>query len=372
MKNHEEYVRVGIIMAGGSGERFWPLSRRNRPKQLLRLASASKSMIEEAVERLAPIIAPQHIYIVTGEHLVDIIRDAEIGVAARNVLAEPSKRNTGGCLSYAAAYMLDAYRDSKVSMAVTTADHVIGDGDRFRETVLAALEAAEEHGVLATHGIVPTRPETGYGYIQAQEDEGPLEERHGIQVFPVAAFHEKPNKEKARDFIDTGSYYWNSGMFFWTLDTFLREMADARPKMAETIHNMAAAMEHNDKGSVKRIFETLEDISIDYALMEHSRKVVVARADYAWDDVGAWTSLDRTREKDAEGNVTQGDPVLIDSTNCIVYNEPGADAMAVSVVGARDLVVVVSKDGVLVVPKEHAQDVRDAVSELKARGSKHV
>ena len=367
-------TRVGVIMAGGSGERFWPLSRKNRPKQLLKLTDPDKNMLEEAVARLAPIIPPSHIFIVTGEHLVDPIIKGDVGIPEENVLAEPAKRNTAGCLVFAAAHMLATYGGdgSNISMAVVTADHQIGNPGRFRETVSAALQMAEDNAVLATHGILPTRPETGYGYIQAASVENPIHEENGISIFPVAAFHEKPNQEKAEDFIAEKKYYWNSGMFFWRVDTFLNELANPKPKMVEAVQDMTSGMKRNDKLTVRTIFESLENISIDYALMEHAKNVVVVRADYPWDDVGAWTSLDRTRDQDDNGNVLIGDPVVLESNNCIVYNEAGKDDIAVSVIGAKDLIVVVTDDGVLVVPKDKAQHVRHAVSELRAQGSDQV
>jgi mannose-1-phosphate guanylyltransferase len=188
----------------------------------------------------------------------------------------------------------------------------------------------------------------------------------------VAAFHEKPNQEKAEEFIATGSYYWNSGMFFWRLDSFLKELDSANPELANATREMATAMHANDKGTVRNIFEKLDNISIDYALMEHAKHVMVTRADYPWDDVGAWTSLERSRRPDDHGNVVEGEPILVDCKDCIVYNDAGADQMSVGVVGVDDLIVVVSKDGVLVIPKDRAQDVRHAVTELKARGSRHI
>ncbi len=374
MQSSESIVRVGIIMAGGSGERFWPVSRRHHPKQLLRLTSPNETMLGEAVSRIAPLIPPERVYVVTAEHLVQAIQDADVGVPSDNVIAEPCKRNTGGCLAFAAAHVLAHHGGdpARISMAVITADHLIGDTDRFRRTVDVALEIAEKNGVLATHGIIPTRPETGYGYIQAEDMDNPVWDSGDILAYPVAAFHEKPNHDKAQDFIATGSYFWNSGMFFWRIDTFLEELEAARPDMAEAVRKMHEAMNMNDKGSVRAIFEGLDDISIDYALMEHAKQVVVVGADYPWDDVGAWTSLDRTREHDEQGNVARGGPVLIDTHNSIVYNDVGAEDMAVSVVGMDNVVVVVSKDGVLVVPKDRAQDVRHAVAELKARGAKQI
>jgi len=374
MAKTKDCTRVAIIMAGGSGERFWPLSRKARPKQLLCLSSETQTMLAEAVSRLEPIIPADRVYVVTGDHLVEPIRAAQTGVPDQNVIAEPCKRNTAGCLVYATAHLLASFDSNgdDLSIAVVTADHIIGNADRFRETVSTCLHTVEQEPVLATQGIVPTRPETGYGYIQADINNAADLPADAVPVYPVAAFHEKPNHDKAEDFVASGDYFWNSGMFFWRVSVFLDALGKARPEMRDAALAMANAMRDNDKGTVTEIFEALENISIDYALMEHAKNTVVARADFEWDDVGAWTSLDRTREKDDAGNVVHGEAVLIDSHDCIVYNDVDAADMAVSVVGARDLVVVVSKDGVLVVPKEHAQDVRHAVSELKARGSKQV
>ncbi len=366
----KDTIRVGVIMAGGSGERFWPLSRRVRPKQLLCLTSPGQTLLAEAVARLEPIVPPENVYIVTGRHLVNPIRDANTCLPRQNVIAEPCKRNTSGALAYAAAYMMAQYDVSPehITMAVTTADHEIRDAERFQQTVAATLDAIERDNVLATLGIVPTRPETGYGYIQIAGDSPSLTDGN-VPIYPVTAFHEKPNREKAEDFVASGRYFWNSGMFFWRLSTFLEELDAIRPALAEATRRMADAMRADDDVTVQELFEELEDISIDYALMEHARRVVMARAEFAWDDIGSWPALDRTMTRDAHGNVGVGDPVLIDCEECIIYNEPGGDHVAVGVIGCRDIIVVVTSDGVLVAPKDRAQDVRKVVGELKVRGA---
>ncbi len=366
-------TRFGVIMAGGSGERFWPVSRRDHPKQLLRLTRPDQTMLGEAVERLSPLIPPGRIIIATATHLVEPIRKAKVGVPDANILAEPAKRNTSGCLAYAAAWLMAHHGvPESLTMAVVTADHLIGDPDRFRAAVAASLDAAEAQDVLVTQGIVPDRPETGYGYIQAKNFSATISGRSEIAAYEVAAFHEKPNREAAERFVAAGNYFWNSGMFFWRLSTFLAELDHARPALAQATRAMAEALRVGDANKAAAIFESLDDISIDYALMEKAQRALVVRADYPWDDVGAWTSLDRTRTHDAQGNVAEGGPVLIDTTNSIIYNAAGPDAMAVSVVGMDNVVVVVSPDGVLVIPKDRAQDVRHAVAELKKRGGKHV
>ncbi|HQE82996.1 MAG TPA: sugar phosphate nucleotidyltransferase [Candidatus Hydrogenedentes bacterium] len=366
-------IRAAVIMAGGSGERFWPLSRRLRPKQLLCLTSPNRTLLAEAVSRVAPVVPPKDMYIVTGRHLVDPIREAGTGVPPENVIAEPCKRNTSGALAYAAACMMARYdaAPQNITMAVTTADHEIGDAERFQQTVAAALDVVERDGVLATLGVAPTRAETGYGYIQIAEDARFVSEGD-VAIYPVTAFHEKPNREMAEGFVSSGRYFWNSGMFFWRISDFLDELDRVRPALAMAVRDMAEAAKEGDELGVHKIFEKLEDISIDYALMEHARRVVMARAEFPWDDIGAWPALDRTMARDSRGNAGRGEPVLIDCDNCIVYNEPGSGKVAVGVVGCEDLIVVVTSDGVLVAPKDRAQDVRLVVAELKARGTGQV
>lgn len=367
-------VRIGIIMAGGFGERFWPLSRWDRPKQLLRLTNPDQSMLEEAVARIAPLISPEQTYVATGEHLVEPIRQAKVGVPDENVIAEPCKRNTSGALAYAAAHALAAHGGdgTRLTMAVTTADHRIGDAKRFRKTIGVAMDTAEQEQTLVTLGVTPSRPETGYGYIQAREEMRECSDLNNIQVCAVSAFHEKPRRERAEDFVASGRYFWNSGMFFWTIATFLKELDEVRPQLARATRDMAEAMRANNPNRVRKIFEKLEDISIDYALMERAKRVMVVRADFPWDDVGAWPALDRSHTPDAEGNILVGEPVVIESEDCIVYNEAGPDDMAVAVVGVEDLVVVVTRDAVLVVPKNRAQDTRHVVKELKRRNARQV
>ncbi|HPO14248.1 MAG TPA: mannose-1-phosphate guanylyltransferase [Candidatus Hydrogenedentes bacterium] len=353
--------RVAVIMAGGSGERFWPLSRMHRPKQLLCLTSETDSLLQEAVKRIAPLIPPEDVYIQTGLHLQSVIQQANIGVPAENVLAEPCKRNTSGCLAYATAHLLAKYheRAEDVTLAVLTADHVIDDPDAFRATVHSALDAAEQHNALVTIGITPTRPATGYGYIHASSSQG--------DILTVKAFHEKPSLEKAQHYLDSGEFYWNSGMFFWKASTFLAELEQNNPPLAQVTRSMAEAMRQQDTAKVNTIFETIEDLSIDYALMEKTHCVRMARARFGWDDIGTWAALDRTRTPDDQGNVTFGSPVLVECHNAIVYNAPGPGKMTVGVVGLDNIIVVATEDAVLVLPKNRSEDVRAVLQELRRR-----
>ena len=366
-----EIVRFGLIMAGGAGERFWPLSRRARPKQLLPLTHPDKSMLGVAVQNVAPAIPPERIYIITGSHLAGPIRAAAVGVPDANVLAEPCKRNTSGALAYATAYLMAAHPDlgpESLSLAIMTADHRIDNSDLFCKTVEAALAAAETQNALVVCGIVPTRPDTGFGYIQVAEDATAIGgSGEGPAVVPVAAFHEKPDAERAAAFVSSGQYFWNSGMFFWKASTFLDELSAARPQLAQATRDMADALRTGDEAEAGRIFEGLEDLSIDYALMERARRVLMVRGEFPWQDVGSWPAL-----HEGEGNLLVGSPVVHDVSDSIIFNAVGDERVAVGVAGVAGLVVVVTDDAVLVVPKERAQDVRHLVKALKDRHARQV
>ncbi len=365
-------MQVIVIMAGGAGERFWPLSRRNHPKQLLTLTGSGQSLLSEAVERSMAIVPPENIYIATGLHLQEAIREADLGIPDCNVIAEPSRRNTAGCLIYAAAHILATHPSvtpEEVTMGVLTADHRIPDTTPFVETVRSAMDAAETQSALVTVGIQPVRPETAYGYIEVSPNAASLNEPGKCPLFPVVSFKEKPSPSAAAQYISTGRYFWNSGMFFWRLSTFQNEFGRANPVMAETLEDLTDAMMAKDENRANRIFDAMPNISIDYALMEKSGRVNVIPGNFLWDDLGAWDSLYRTFPLDNNGNVSYGEPVLIDCKNCVVYNGPGQKKMAVATVGLEDIIVVISDDGVLVLPKERAQDVRKAVITLRDRGA---
>ena len=362
-------------MAGGAGERFWPLSRKNRPKQLLNLTDPSKSLLEESVGRIAALIPPEQVFVATGRHLQAPIRAADLPIPDENVIAEPCKRNTAGCLVYAAAVALARFDSSAsdLTMAVVTADHQIGEVEKFLHTVEVALAAAETEQALVTIGIKPTRAATGYGYIEIPE--GAVTCAGSSREFPVykvASFHEKPDLYTANQYLESGRFLWNSGMFFWTVSAFLSELDQTAPQYAETCRQMQTAIANGDEQTVEEVFAALPGESIDYVLMEHARNVLVTPGTFPWDDVGSWDALERTFPHDGNGNVTVGDPVLVESSNCIVYNEPGADQTAVAIVGCEDLVVVTTKDGMLVVPKERVQGVRAAVKALKERNASQL
>ena len=344
-------------MAGGVGERFWPLSRAARPKQLLRLGSRDATLLEEAVDRIRPLVPEHAICIATSRPLAEPIANARC-VPAGQVLAEPNKRNTLGCLCWVAANEIARGRRDAVH-AVLTADHKIGDPEAFRTCVAAALQTAVETGGLVTLGIRPTRPETGYGYIETERDR-----TLGTGAVGVARFCEKPDGETAARFLDSGNFLWNSGMFFWTLAGFLRELEQAQPGVHLVTLAMAEALRAGDSPAAEALFDELPSISIDFALMEKASEVWVHEAGFAWDDLGAWDALARGLGSDADGNTTVGEVVAIDCHGSTLVNEhPG---LIVAALGLEGIAVVATPDAVLVVPANKAQRVREIVDRLKA------
>lgn len=348
--------QFAVIMAGGSGERFWPLSRQNHPKQLLRLTNPQQTLLEEAVVRIAPLVGRENVRIATSTTILEPVRASGL-LPPECVFAEPCRRNTLGALVWAVATLAASLPDGEdFSMAVLTADHMILQPPLFRQTVASALDVAERHGALVTIGVAPTRPETGYGYIE-------LDAATSMGGgFRVASFREKPALDVAREYIDTGRFLWNSGMFFWLGSSFRRELSEAAPEAAGVLDQIVAALRAGDRARAEAAFETLPSVSIDYALMEKATRVAVVPGRFAWDDVGAWDALERTMPRDDDGNVAIGAVAEVGAHGCVFYND--APGVTIAAVGVQDLVVVVSKDAVLVVPKDQAQRVKEIMTQL--------
>lgn len=347
---------IAIIMAGGAGERFWPLSRAKRPKQLLRLGSRDATLLEEAVARIEPLVGHANVFVATGRTLAGPVAEAGC-VPEGNVLAEPAKRNTLGCLCWVAANEIAKGRLDAVH-AVLTADHKIGDTEAFRKSVAAALETAVSTGGLVTLGIRPTRPETGYGYIEMAED-SPLP----TGAFRVAQFREKPDLETAQGYVESGRFLWNSGMFFWTLQGFMKELERAQPEAHGITQRIAERLQSGDIAGAEATFEELPSISIDYALLERAEQVWVHEAGFAWDDLGAWDALGRSLGADGGGNTTVGDVLAIDCRNTTLVNEH--EGLLLAALGVHNLAIVATPDAILVVPNEDAQRVREIVERLR-------
>lgn len=324
---------------------------------MLRLTSKTETLLEEAVNRIAPLVGADHVLIATSTLLADIV-GAEGLVEARNVLAEPDRRNTLGCLVWAAAQLAARHEVGEaVSMAVLTADHKIDDPEGLRHTVAQALDIAEATGALVTIGIPPDRAETGYGYVELDRED-PVGSGSRVK-----SFREKPDAEAAQEYLDRGTFLWNSGMFFWTLSAFFEQLRAADHELADVAAEITALIRAGDEAGAIKAFQRLPNRSIDYALMERAPHVAVVPAQFPWDDVGAWDAVARSMPTDEQGNVTEGDTVLVDVNNSVIYNEN--PDLVVSVVGAEDLIVIATKDAVMVCNKNDAQRVREIVAKLQ-------
>jgi len=362
--------RYAGIMAGGSGERFWPLSRYRLPKQLLKLPGQSKTLLGETLERLKGIVPDQQIFILTAEHLAQSILLSDSELSAQNLLIEPLKRNTAGCLCWLAANLLaKGVEPGETTLAILPSDHRISPLEQFRETVGHAMDVAEKSGAIVTVGLKPIRPETGYGYIEAElsRDSG---DQSSSYAYPVKQFHEKPAPEVAELYASNPAFLWNSGMFFWRLDTFLSEIERVAPLHFSVIQRLVPLIEMGDILQAERTFAELPDISIDYLLLEHAPNVLVLQAGFDWDDVGSWDALARYLDTDGLGNATVGDSVIEQSQGCIVHNE--SQNLTVCLSGVENLLVVTTDDAILICDKSRVQTVRDVVSRLRERNSRKL
>jgi len=343
-----------VIMAGGSGTRFWPLSREKMPKQLLRIGGED-TLIQQTVERILPLVRREDVFIVTNPALAD---DIGLQLAAKfgsswesGIILEPEAKNTAPAIGLAALQLLRI--DPEAIMVVLSADHAIRKGDELLALLGRAARAAAE-GYLVTLGIRPDRPETGYGYIKASAAvDG---------VCGVEAFVEKPDLETARGYLRDGGYYWNSGIFVWRAATLLAELGKHAPELRHGLEEIRAGLGSAAEDDViQQVFGRLEAISIDYAVMEKTDRARVIPADIGWSDVGSWTALDDVSPRDAAGNVICGNVVDIDSHDTIVY----ADKRLVATIGLNGLIVVDTPDATLVCSKERAQDVKKVVDRLR-------
>ncbi len=359
---------IAIIMAGGSGERFWPLSRCAYPKQLLKLKD-DQHMLAMAIHRIAPLVNAGDVYILTVEPLMDAIRRETPELPPENVIAEPEAKNTAACLALASAMVAEKYGEDVV-VIVLTADHFIHDEQAFQRDCGAAVEFAATSDGLLTFGIRPCRPETGYGYIEVGES---ASARHPI--FRVDSFREKPDKATAQRFLIDGDFFWNSGMFVWRNSVFQAALAQHLPAMHGVIPAMQAALAAGTAGAsdLAKVYQGLEKISIDVGLMERADKVYVLRASFDWDDIGTWTSLFRILQQDATGNAIFGNGVLLQSSDSIAYSidgsaEAGAKQRLVIGYNLQGMVIVSTPDAVLVLPAEDVQRVKEVVAFLRANG----
>lgn len=351
-----------VILAGGRGGRFWPLSTRRRPKQLLSLVG-EKTLLAQAVDRLDGLIEAANIFVITNADFVEAIQEAVPAIPAGNIIGEPVGRDTAAAVALACA--LVKQRDPHGVFSILTADHIIGDLPRFKTTLTESIRMAGAEDILVTIGMEPGEPSTGYGYIESGAEHCRSE---GITFLKAERFVEKPDQRTAEGYIASGNYFWNSGMFIWSVTSLEKAFARHRPQLAEMMQRLAPTI--GTVGFMDALsgeYEQLEKISVDYALMEPAGNIVMARGTFAWDDVGAWSALENHFEPDKEGNIAvgKGRCESIAAANNIVVSDP---ARLTALVGVDDVVVVHTNDVTLICSKAKAQEIKKLVAKLERLG----
>jgi mannose-1-phosphate guanylyltransferase len=334
-----------VILAGGKGERFWPLSTPDKPKPFLQFFS-ERSLLQQTFDRARKLVPASQILLVVGEQHERLSREQLPELSHDRILLEPVGRDTSAAIGYAS---LQLPADS--TMLLLPADHLIPDEEEFVLNVRAAAGFVEEEGGPCTFGIRPTRPETGYGYIEAGEDSV------APGIFPVKRFIEKPDAEKAEEYVRQKSYYWNSGMFLWTVSRIQELLRIHLPDLWSGLQRLSLQRE-----SFRKIYEELPKISIDYGVMQKADRVVVMLATFRWDDIGSWNSLPRMLETDTDGNLIWGRNIGMEISNCILY----AESLTMVTAGIRDLVIVQRGDHILICHKDHANRLKELLAKLSS------
>jgi mannose-1-phosphate guanylyltransferase len=357
--------RFVIIMAGGRGERFWPLSREKMPKQLLALLG-KKSFLQEAVERVLPLVPAKNIFVITNEAQLPEVRKQLPKIPKANLVAEPIGRDTCAAVTLGAA--LVGARSTTGVMAVLPADHVIPDAKKFQQVLGDAFDLASRGQAIVTIGIKPTGPDTGYGYIQLGQElpPPPGAKKTKTTFFKAERFVEKPNFERALEYVNGGQYRWNAGMFVWSFITVTNGLEKHQPEMFAACQRWFKVA--NNPAKLAKIlakeYPAIKKISIDYALMEHAQNVIVADGAFEWDDLGAWNALARHLKADAEGNCAVADFIHVDAARNIIYDARIKNKTPIAVVGLRDSILVQTDDAVLLAHKSQAQKVKELVRKL--------
>ncbi len=350
-----------VIMAGGSGTRFWPASRSDRPKQFLPISS-DRPMIAQTFARLEGFIPTERVLVVTSASQAQLVRECLPSLPEENLLAEPEARNTAPCIALAALEI--EKRDPDAVQVVLAADHVIEPADAFQRTVAAAAEQAASGGYLITLGIRPDHPATGYGYIRAGEEIARIDD---IPVYQVARFVEKPDRASADSFVKSGRFYWNSGMFIWSTASILEAFRTFLPEVHDGLRSVKT------EADLARVYAGLPSTQVDKAILERTDNALMLPIDYRWNDVGSWAALDRVVEPDAQGNrasLADGAQLIAeDAENCIAYAEGD---QVIALLGVSDLVVVHAGNATLVCPRERAEEVKRLVERLKEEGPRFL
>lgn len=354
--------RISVILAGGGGTRFWPLSRQNKPKQLINL-SGNDIMLNDTILRYESVIPAENTVIVTNKSQVELLNSILLEKVPRvNVLKEPLARNTAACILYAALVIQKKYGDAV--MVVLPSDHYFTDVDGFRNTLSKACEVAEETDKLVTIGIKPTFPSTGYGYINFNKQ---VNIHLPDSTYEVNEFVEKPAFEKAKKYIESGDYLWNSGMFIWKVSVILENFERYLPRLYKSLMQIYDYLGTElEEEYILKVYPLLQSISIDYGVLERSDEVLVVPGDFGWNDVGSWDALGAIFPPDDNGNIVKAKHEGINTKNSIVY---GNDRL-IATIGIEDLIIADTHDAILICPKSKAQDVKEIVELLKEKGMK--
>lgn len=339
-----------LIMAGGKGTRFWPLSTEEKPKQFLNLIG-KETMIQMTVNRIKPIIPIERVFVCTGEMYVDLVKEQLPELPEQNIIVEPEGRNTAPCIALSAFVIKKYYKDA--NMIVLPSDHLISDEDEFRNVIKNADEFVKANKeAIITLGMEPTRAETGYGYIRYGKDESKI---NNHKVIKVDTFVEKPNKEKAKAYIKEGNYLWNGGMFLWSVDNILNQIEKYSNDTYKALKDIETVANEKIQEFINNNYNKTEAISIDYAVMEKSDSIYVVPSRFGWDDVGSWEALDRYREKDDKGNVLVGSAKVVDSHRNLVISS----SHDIVVEGMKDIYVIENDGKILVGHKSNVANVKD-------------
>ena len=355
-----------VIMAGGRGTRFWPLSTEDTPKQLLSLVGDT-SLLQQTVARITPLMPLEDIYVVTGESLISATKRHLPDLPSENIIAEPVRRNTLPCIGLAALHLKER-RGGDAVMAVLPADSAIQDQERFCKLLQYAEHIAANNNALITFGIPPTRVDTGYGYIRLGAATHTTDD---FQTFQVRQFVEKPDRETAEKYLESREYLWNSGMFVWRVDLILNAIKTYQPSIYQSLMEIDAAIgTKNEAEAISHAYSQMESISVDYGVMEKAKEMLVIPADIGWNDVGHWGAMHELYERDTSGNTVRGQHIGIDTQDCIIFNQTAQnpdviEGKLIATIGVSDLVIVESEYAVLVCPIDRVQEVKDLVEKLE-------
>ncbi|MBN2743183.1 mannose-1-phosphate guanylyltransferase [Breznakibacter xylanolyticus] len=347
-----------VIMAGGIGSRFWPLSKENRPKQFLDILGTGKTLIQQTYERILPLCPQENFYVVTNIEYKQTVLDQLPNLSPQQILTEPTRRNTAPCIAFANAHI--KRKNPNALIIVAPSDHLITNEDVFRHNISDGLKFVEKEKALLTLGIKPHRPETGYGYIQITHDN----QDNPVNFHPVKTFTEKPNLELAKVFFESGEFFWNSGIFIWSLNSIQDAFQKFLPDMHDLFENYSLAINTPDENKIlSDTFLTCNSISIDYGIMEKAHNVYVQTVNFGWSDLGTWTSLFEHSQKDHNNNaIVSGKVLLYQSKDTVVHLPENKIAV---IQGLENYIVVESEEALLICPKQNEQQIRQFVTDVK-------